>query len=212
MILFWYQLGSILVSKIHPNHIKIRSWRASFFILILASIFSRCWFVFGGLLGAMLALFSAKHRWRRLKKRDEKGRKRQQRTQTPPRRLQTSVFECFYAHGRPQDASRPRSGILLDGFWIDFDCFWMNFWFIFQWFLILKHTFQKSNYLKKMKTLQRNTSKTSVFSVRHYFWTRSSIRCFQYRILAVAGSQLHFMLYIYRHIYCMYNVQPASSN
>ena len=37
-----------------------------------------------------------------------------------------------------------------------------------------------------MKTLQRNISKSSIFSVRHYLWTRSSIRCFHYRIPAVA--------------------------
>ena len=54
-----------------------------------------------------------------------------------------------------------------------------------------------------MKTLQRNTSKSSVFSVIHYLWTRSRIRCFHYRIPALAGSQLHLTLCMYPHICCM---------
>ena len=57
---FQCQSASTFPPKIHPNLFKNRSWKASIFRSLCASIFYRFWLDFGSQLGAMLATFSSK--------------------------------------------------------------------------------------------------------------------------------------------------------
>ena len=54
------QHASIFAPKIHQNRFENRSWKASIFKSMLASIFYWFWLDFGSPLGAMLATFSVK--------------------------------------------------------------------------------------------------------------------------------------------------------
>ena len=111
MVPTWLDFGIQNPSKSHQNSILEGIIFLIDFGIDFFSILIRFWKPTWSDVGS----FSAKHRPRGPKKREEKARKRHQRTQTPPRRLQTSILERFWMDF---------GSILID--------FWMTFWLIFK--------------------------------------------------------------------------------
>ena len=108
LIRSWCQHASICLPKIHQKCIKTRTWKASIFWWIFASIFYRFSFDLGGQLGAMLA---SKTRPRRL----------QEASKMAPKTKCVTFFDFDW--------------ILMDFGWI-FGGFLMDFWLILIRFLI----------------------------------------------------------------------------